>query len=140
MTIRQSIVVEALSWEGTPYHHHGRIKGVGVDCAMILAEVYYAVGLLEDRVEPGIYPPDWHQHQYHELYREWLERYADQVNEPLPGDVALYKFGHVASHAAIVIDWPQVIQAYIREGFVRADGTQGMLAGRLQSFWCIRGA
>ena len=44
--IRQSIVAEALSWEGTPYHHHGRIKGVGVDCAMILAEVYHAVGLL----------------------------------------------------------------------------------------------
>lgn len=28
-------VTEALTWLGTPYHHQGRIKGVGVDCRSI---------------------------------------------------------------------------------------------------------
>lgn len=138
MSIRQAIVTEALSWERTPYHHHGRIKGVGVDCAMILAEVYHAVGLV-DFVDPGTYPTDWHQHHHREMYREWLERHADQVPAPLPGDVALYKFGNVGSHAAIVLDWPSVIHAYVREGVVRTDGTAGVLSGRLESFWRVRG-
>lgn len=135
---QRAIVNEAMSWDGTPYHHHGRIKGVGVDCAMILCEVYHAVGLVE-RVDPGNYPTDWHQHQHREMYREWLERYADKVDDPQPGDVLLYKFGKVGSHAAIVLDYPKVIHAYIREGVVQADAEGGWLAGRLDSVWRVRG-
>jgi len=30
-TARQAIIAEARSWIGTPYLHHGRVKGVGVD-------------------------------------------------------------------------------------------------------------
>ena len=30
----------ARSWLGTPYHHMGRVKGAGVDCAMFPLEVY----------------------------------------------------------------------------------------------------
>lgn len=32
---RAAVAQEALAWLGTPYHHHARIKGVGVDCAQI---------------------------------------------------------------------------------------------------------
>ena len=31
---------EALTWLGTPYHHQGRVKGVGVDCGQILIAIY----------------------------------------------------------------------------------------------------
>ncbi len=37
-------VQEALTWLGTPYHHQGRIKGVGVDCGTLICEVYEKVG------------------------------------------------------------------------------------------------
>lgn len=30
---RARFVATALSYVGTPYHHHGRLKGIGVDCA-----------------------------------------------------------------------------------------------------------
>ena len=33
-------VQEALTWLGTPYHHQGRVKGVGVDCGTLICEVY----------------------------------------------------------------------------------------------------
>lgn len=33
-------VAEAITWLGTPYHHQGRVKGVGVDCGTLLCEVY----------------------------------------------------------------------------------------------------
>ena len=37
---RDLIVEETKSWLRTPYHHQGAIKGVGVDCAMILIKVF----------------------------------------------------------------------------------------------------
>ncbi len=32
MATRAEIIAEARTWLGTPYHHQGRVKGVGVDC------------------------------------------------------------------------------------------------------------
>ena len=37
---------EALTWLGTPYHHQGRVKGVGVDCGQILISIYEKAGIL----------------------------------------------------------------------------------------------
>lgn len=137
---QQSIIDAALGWEGTPYHHHGRVRGVGVDCAMLLAEVYEAAGLIP-HVDPGFYPTDWHFHQDGELYLDWLLRYAVPVTDPQPGDAVLYRFGRVGSHGGIVLQWPQIIHAYVREGCVRADGTKGALcADRLKGFYRIQGA
>jgi hypothetical protein len=58
---------------GTPYHHHARIKGVGVDCAQLLCGVYEAAGLVP-HIETGHYPHDWHLHRGEELFAGWLDR------------------------------------------------------------------
>ena len=39
MNQRQRVVAEAETWLRTPYHHMGRIKGGGIDCPTLLAEV-----------------------------------------------------------------------------------------------------
>ncbi|EXI85591.1 MAG: putative phage cell wall peptidase, NlpC/P60 family [Candidatus Accumulibacter regalis] len=133
----ERIVQEARSWLRTPYHHQGRIKGVGVDCAMILCEVYHAAGRVP-YIDPTPYPPDWHLHRTEQRYLGWVEDYAYRVAEPLPGDIALYQFGRAISHAGIVVDWPMIIHAYHSEGVVLANATQGALAGRLAGFWRVR--
>ena len=33
--LRARIVAEAMTWLGTPYHHRGKLKGIGVDCAQL---------------------------------------------------------------------------------------------------------
>lgn len=132
------IVDEARTWLGTPYHHQGRIKGVGVDCAMLLAECYHACGLVP-YIDPTPYPPDWHLHRSEERYLSWVEDYADPVETPAPGDVVLYQFGRCISHGGIVVAWPTIIHAYLGEGCVLADGEKGALAGRLAGFWRVRG-
>lgn len=43
---RAAVIREARSWIGTPYHHQGRVKGVGVDCGGLIIEVGRATGLL----------------------------------------------------------------------------------------------
>ncbi|MDO6646734.1 hypothetical protein Q4572_23335, partial [Acinetobacter guillouiae] len=77
-------VDEAITWIGTPYHHQGRIKGVGVDCGTLICEVYEKVGLM-DYLDPRPYPPDWHMHQMGERYLEHIKSVCFEVDEPQPG-------------------------------------------------------
>lgn len=130
-SVRASIVAEALTWLGTPYHHHGRIKGVGVDCAMLLAEVFERCGLVP-HVDAGHYPHDWHLNRTEEIFLGWLQRCgAKPVQTPAPGDVACLRFGRTYSHGAIVVaDDGQMAHAYIGLGVVLTRPTEAPLAGR----------
>jgi cell wall-associated NlpC family hydrolase len=133
---RAAVVKEAESWLLTPYHHQGRIKGSGVDCAMLLAEVYENTGHIP-HVDPRPYPPDWHLNRSEERYIGWVDKYAREVKIPMPGDIALFKFGRCVSHGAIIVQWPIIIHSYLHEGVLLADGEHGILAGRLHKFYSI---
>lgn len=133
---RQQVVAEALSWLGTPYHHRGAIKGVGVDCAQILVEVYSSVGLIE-RIDVGNYPKDWHLHRDEERYINWMKQHARKVDKPQAGDIALFKFGRTTSHSAIVIDDHTLLHAYFDSGVVLAEFDAAELKGRLTGYWSL---
>ena len=133
--LRASVVKEATSWIGTPFHHAARVKGAGVDCLMLLAEVYQHAGIVAP-IEPPFYVPDWHLHRDAERYLEGLTRYAGEITgPPLSGDIALFRFGRTFSHGAIVTAWPLLIHAYWNIGVVRGDATLYPLAGRPVKFF-----
>ena len=132
--LRGTIIREAESWIGTPFHHAGRVKGAGVDCLMLLAEVYERAGL-SGHVEPPFYVPDWHLHQGAERYMEGLLGYARAVKAPEPGDIALFRFGRTFSHGAIVTGWPRLIHAYWNIGVVWGDATLHPLKKRPVRFF-----
>lgn len=105
------MLAEARSWERTPYHHRQRRKGVGVDCAMLLYEVYHAVGLVPELEIPP-YPPDWHMHRSAERYLGVMEPFVAWIDEPpLPADVVVFQIGRCYAHGVIVVDWPVGIHA-----------------------------
>jgi cell wall-associated NlpC family hydrolase len=146
---REAICAIARSWLGTPYHHMGRLKGIGVDCAMFPLEVYREAGLIGD-VEIPFYPPDWHLHRAEEVYLGVVEEYAREIT--LPGapeirapaataagsDFVLYQFGRTWSHGAIVLNWPLIIHAVVQHGVILSDGERdGMLAGRRRRFFSL---
>ena len=134
---RSRVVQEALSWLRTPYHHMARVKGAGVDCGMILAAVYEDSGVTP-AIDPGEYPNDFMLHRSEERYLALVERYAHRIEgPPLPGDLALYRFGRCISHGAIVIQWPQVVHAYAVTGSVVLDDAEANLdlRERLVGFW-----
>lgn len=128
------VLSEALSWAGTPWHHEADIKGVGVDCAFFLIRVFHSAGVIPD-VNPRPYPPDWHFHRDEERFIGWLTQFADEVESPEPGDVAVFKFGRCFAHGAIVIDWPLVIHSQIGECVREQDANSGQLAGREVKFF-----
>ena len=146
---RAAVIRCARTWLRTPYHHLGRVKGAGVDCAMLLAEIYAEAGLVPPLAIPH-YPPDWHLHRESERYlgvlldhaveylpaiagtdhphpnpppsrgREW-EGGELPTRPVLPADIALWRFGRCFSHGAVVVDWPVVIHAYLGRGCVLED-------------------
>src|SRR5579864_4635628 len=78
---RAAVVAEARAWLRTPYHHMGRVKGAGVDCATLLAEVYANAGVIPMVTIP-YYPPDWHLHRDAERYLAFVLDYAEEISSP----------------------------------------------------------
>lgn len=111
---RDAVAGEARSWLGTPYHSHGRIKGVGVDCAMLLLETYARAGIIA-AADPGYYPEQFGLHRDEELFRAFVERYATPTETPRPGDCVLFRYGRCYSHGGILIDGTTLIHAAMRE-------------------------
>jgi hypothetical protein len=75
---RRKIVDEALSWRGTPWHHEARVKGGGVDCGMLLLEVFEKAGLIP-HIQPAHYGPDFMLHKGDEWFALYVLKYADEV-------------------------------------------------------------
>lgn len=128
---RARVVACARGWLGTPYHPEARVKGAGVDCLTLLAEVFAEAGLI-DRVCIPHYPRDWHLHRSAERYLQGLLRYAGEIDgQPQAGDVVLWRFGRCFSHGAIVVEWPTVIHAYVGRGCVLEDAEAASYLSRI---------
>lgn len=106
------IVTEARSWLGTRFHHQGRLKGVGCDCAGLVVGVAQALGL-----------SDFDKTDYSRLPDGDMLRAVCDANmtgialaDVAPGDVLLFKFDQFPQHLAIVGEHPSgglsIIHAY----------------------------
>ena len=114
---RQRVIDEAAKWLRTPWRDKAQVLGAGVDCAHLLIAVYAGAGLIEP-FDPGEYPQDMMLHSDRELFTQWIDKYMDPVEAPLPGDAVIWKFGRSFSHGGIVTLWPAFIHAYRMEGIV----------------------
>lgn len=118
---REIIIKEALSWQGTPYHPEGRVKGAGTDCGMYLLQVFENCGLIE-HVEVPHYPQDWSLNEYEERYLQWVEKFAVKVDrDPIPGDIILHKFYNCVDHGGICIEDKTLIHSYLNEGVIQSE-------------------
>ena len=98
---RARVVAEARSYLATPYHHAADLRGVGVDCAMILVRVFCDLGLVPP-FDPRPYVKDWMMHREDERYMGFLLARTRRVEAPEPGDVVLFKIGRCFAHGGIV--------------------------------------
>lgn len=133
---RQQVVRTAWDWLGTPYHHHARVKGAGVDCANLLCAAFAGI---VGAVQLGNYPVDWHLHRNDERFLAELERCgARRVDEARPGDIAVFRFGRCFSHGAVIVDdRPAYVHAYIGLGVVLTRADEEPLLGRPVQFWSV---
>ena len=107
---RSDVLEAAESWVGTPFHDGASIKGVGVDCAMLLRAVYFEAGVTP-LIEVASYPPQWYMHRNEELFLSYLTPIATEIpaGRAADGDVALFKFGRCFAHGAILVEAPRKV-------------------------------
>ena len=119
---RAAVVAAARAWVGTPYHHMADIKGVGVDCAMLLVRVYCDLGLVEP-FDPRPYTADWMIHRNEERYLGFLLERARIVAKPDAGDVILFRIGRCFAHGGIVTraEPLTICHAFMPAGYVIED-------------------
>lgn len=131
--IRDEIVAEALTWNDTPYHHQAMVKGIGVDCAQLVAGIGFATGCAPLQVIPT-YSTQWHLHNKEERLLETLHSFGCQeinIDDAQPGDILTFTFGRVNSHLAILLDNQQIIHARLDIGKVCINELTGEWKERL---------
>lgn len=137
MTDRDRIIEEAKRWIGAVWHHAACVPYVAADCGMILIDIYEKCGLLPQRPNVDMYPRDWALHRDEERYLGVCQAHMQEVDAPLPGDIAVWKIGRCFSHGAIVVDWPMIIHADVVDGVVFADASTGHLSAREVKFFSL---
>jgi cell wall-associated NlpC family hydrolase len=97
---RQQIITTARTWLDTPFHWHGRLKHVGIDCAGLPICVGRELGLFAadfDLTEYGNYPVG----MLATLQSHCEERPKDERE---PGDILCFKIREEPQHAGIMTD------------------------------------
>jgi cell wall-associated NlpC family hydrolase len=119
---RDRVVQAARTFLGTPYHHNGLLKGIGVDCATILILAFNEAKVVAAPVDVPPYSPQWHLHHEENKYTDFIRKFAAEVDRsPLPGDIVVWKFHRAFAHGGIVTEWPHVIHAFIGRGVFEDD-------------------
>lgn len=135
--IRQQIVKEARSWIGTPYQHQAKLKGIGVDCAMLIAQIGQNIGLLDPSKLVPNYSKQWHIHNRDEKLKDILLDYGFieiPISKAKSGDVLGFKYGRVMSHLAIRTPRENIIQASIETGKVTESTYDDMKSHLITAF------
>lgn len=111
-----------------------------MDCLQLLCAVYENVGIVE-HVDPGFYVQDFMLHRDAERFLDGLSHYAREIaGAPLPGDIALFRYGRCFSHGAIVTAWPVVIHAnFMARAVTWGNAALSPLAGRPARFFSVFG-
>jgi len=100
MIERTDIINEARSWVGTPYHHQGRLKGIGCDCVGLVIGVAQRFGISQfDTSDYGRIPDPVRM-------KALLDEHLDvvPVDDHQPGDIGWIRFVKDPQHLVIFSD------------------------------------
>ena len=109
---RAEVIAAAREWLGTRWHHQGRLKGVGVDCAGLVIGVAHQLNLATFDISNYDRVPDGNQ------LASICHAQMSRINaaDLAPGDVMLMRFTGEPQHLAFVGDYPggelSIIHAY----------------------------
>lgn len=124
MTDGEKIAAAVRSWLGTPHVNQARVKGIGVDCGMLLIGALEDAGLIDKgAIKIAPYSNEWHLHHSEEWFLSYVKKYCIPVTETdmAIGDFLMYQFGRCVSHGGIYIGDNQIIHAVIDQGVILSD-------------------
>lgn len=130
------IVREARTMLGTPFHHQGRLPGVGLDCVGLPVAIARRLGIpVEDDTT---YPPETDG----KLLTRCLEACCDRVKDGAQvGDLLEFLRGRGVHHLAIVVAKDPLRVIHARHGdAVREEPLTDQWARALVGVWRLKGA
>lgn len=115
---RQRLRAIILSWVGTPFHPHAGIKGVGVDCVHLGAEIFREAGHVDGYAFPTYSLGAGHHRDASQL-TDWLDacpRFQRVPREsPLEvADVLCFRIGRCAHHLGVSVGGTRFVHALQR--------------------------
>ena len=124
-------VAAARACLGTPFHHQGRVAGVGVDCIGLVVVALWAVGVeVRDRVDYGRRPDG------ESLIRALEGHGAVKVAGAFrAGDVLVFRYDHQPQHVALATSGETMIHSFAPAGKVVETGVGDYWTRRLVGAW-----
>ena len=114
MTTAADILAEARTWAGTPFHHQGRFKGVGVDCLGLVVGVGRALGL--SQADATGYP---RQPDGAALLAGLDAAYQRlPLGQQKPGDIMVFRIRRDPQHLALLTERGGMIHVHAAVGRV----------------------
>lgn len=106
MATREQVLAEARSWLGTPFHHQGRLKGVGVDCIGLVVGVARALGMAATDRPGYARTPDG------ETLTAALDAQMRRIKAADAGDVLLLRIRRLPQHVGFLGEGGTLIHAH----------------------------
>lgn len=132
---------EARSWSGTPFHAHGKYKGLGTDCVWVAEGIYRALGVIPPQ-DFGWYTVGAGSHLEASLVAAGVVRSGAfenalpvTIGAVLPGDLLGFKLGRVIHHVGIVLEGTRFIHSIQTVGVTESDLRDPTWSTRLYAIW-----
>lgn len=141
----KDIAKAACEWIGTPHVNNAKVKGIGVDCGMLLIAALEDSGTIKkDDIKIKPYSNEWHLHRNEEWFKSYVEQYCDKVDDLQVGDFLLYQYGRCVSHGAVYIGNDTVVHALVDRGVILSNINETMFLdakgkSRLRGIYRYRG-
>ena len=132
---RIDVVLEARTWIGTPFHHQGRKKSIGVDCVGVVIGVARELGFRHfDRAGYSRIPGEEFQL---EVSRQLV---AIPFCELLPGDLLTFAFKSHPQHIAIVTETApvRILHSYLSARRCVEQLLDDIWRSRIRGAWRFR--
>ena len=112
----------AKSFLGTPHVNGGNIKGAGLDCCTLPAQIFQELDHKEFEIL-FFFSFDWYcKKDCDELLLPYLEKYCDRVDELQPGDVISYRWARAQyAHLAVYLGDNKLVHCQARVGVEITD-------------------
>jgi len=134
---RADLVLTAYTFLGTPFHHQGRLPGVGLDCAGVVVCALKRLGYpVADQAGYGRIPSQG-------IFTSAIANHCDSIQQDQvqPGDLMMFAFRAEPQHVAIISATNPImlIHAYQDVGRVVENGLDAIWQSRLRGCYRLRG-